>query len=96
MEELTLLETIEWAQHPFEICAGQPIIQAANFESLSNDLSSFKEVTLTSAEILAVLIEQSKRFTACGGNNAEVSRFGVVRKMPKSGWKYLIDIFVAK
>jgi len=89
MEPLTLIQTIEWSQDPLEICAGQPIIPAINFTELALELILFPEVTMTADEIVAWFKEQSKRFTACGGNNAE--RYAVLRKNPKSGWQYVID-----
>ena len=93
MEELTLLSTIEWAQHPSDRCAGQPIIPGTNFEELARDVLGFPEVVLTEAEILAVFNYQTKRFSACGANHADPHvNGGVIRKNPKNGWQYLIDI----
>lgn len=94
MEELTLLEQIEWAQHPSDACAGQPIIPASNFEELANIAVSYDEVVLTKAEILDVFAYQSKRFSACGANFADPTRHAVIRKNPKTGWTYLIDILI--
>lgn len=96
MDEITLLETIEWAQHPSDTCAGQPVIPAYNFQELSQDVAAFSNVKLTAGEVYVKLIEQSQRFTACGANSADVDRFGLVRKNPKTGWNYLVNIFTGK
>jgi hypothetical protein len=96
MEEMTILSTIEWSQHPIEVCAGQPIIPATEFFELSHDLAEFDDIKLTAEEIETILGEQSKRFSACGANNADPKRFACVRKNPKTGWNYLIDIFLGK
>lgn len=90
MEEITLLELFEWAQDPTHLCAEQPIIPSSAFEELSLEASAYKEVTKTSEEILELFNEQSKRFSACGANNSE--KWGVLRKNPKIGWQYLIDL----
>jgi len=96
MEELTLLQTIEWSQSPTEECAGQPIIPASEFFELAHDVAAYPEVKLTAEEVESILIDQSKRFSACGANDSNPERFAVVRKNPKNGWKYLIDIFTGK
>lgn len=90
MEELTLLETIEWSQDPLEICAGQPVIPVTNFEELALEVQAFKEVTMSSDDILIWFKDQSKRFSGCGGNNADAT-WAVLRRNPKTGWQYVID-----
>jgi len=91
MVESTLLNEIEWAQHPMDECAGQPIIPASNFASLAFSAGQFTEVVLTEEEILLWLANESMRFSACGANYS--GKFGVLRKNPKSGWQYVIDGF---
>ena len=92
MGEATLLELIEWAQHPLDTCAGQPVIPAYNFKDIASTAVLYSEVVLSESEILDVFAYQAKRFTACGANHSDTNRFGVVRKNPKTGWSYLIDI----
>lgn len=92
METMTILLELEWAQHPTAKCVGQHVIPASNFESLSESIAANEESKMTAEEVLSLLQEQSKRFSACGGNNSDSERFAVVRKNPKNGWKYLVDM----
>lgn len=96
MEEptLTLIEVIEWSQDPIQMCAGSPVIPARNFQSLAEQLISFKEITKTSDEIVDIFKLQSKRFAACGANFSD--KHGVVRKNPKTGWNYLVTLLTEK
>jgi hypothetical protein len=87
---LTLLETIAWAEDRIYLCAGQPVIPASNFETLSVDLAAYPEVHKTAEDIYNLLREETKRFTACGANHSD--RFGVLRKNPKGGWQYIVDL----
>ena len=88
---LTLLEVVEWAQHPSDVCAGQPVIPYSNFVELSKDVVAYDEVVLTQMEAMDLFTEQTKRFSACGANHAD-DRFGVLRKNPKTGWQYIVDL----
>lgn len=94
MEELTILETIAWAQDPTNFCAGHPVIPASNFEELALDLIEYSNVTKTQEEIIEILKNQSKRFAACGANHSD--RFGVIRKNPESGWQYIVDLITSQ
>lgn len=91
---MTLQETFDWTQDPTQICANCPVITNANFTDLATQAVEFTEVTKTIEEIEEIFVEQSKRFSACGGNNSE--RFGVLRKNPKTGWQYLIDLITER
>ena len=88
--EITLLETIAWKEDSMQLCAGQPVILAANFELLAKEVVAFPEVKKTEEEIIDLLQNETKRFAACGGNNAE--RFGVLRKGNSTGWQYIVDL----
>lgn len=90
--EITLLETIAWKEDPMQLCAGQPVIPAANFALLAKDAITFKQVKKTEEEIIDILKEQSKRFAACGANFSD--RLGVVRKNPDTGWQYIVDLII--
>jgi hypothetical protein len=92
MEELTLLQTIEWCEDPIQICAGQPIIPASKFEELANEMVAYPEVLRSAEEIVAILKDQTKRFSACGANQAD--RFGVIRKNKVNGWQYIVDLVI--
>jgi hypothetical protein len=94
MEEMTLILEIGWAQDPTALCADQPIIPAANFEQLSKDVQEYDEVELSEQEAYDLFTEQAKRFSGCGANNSE--RYGVLRKNPKTGWQYLVDLLIKK
>ena len=86
---MTLAERFDWAQDSIQICANCPVILAAEFDALATAVIAFNEVTLTHAEIIDLFELHAKRFSACGGNNSE--RYGILRRNPKTGWKYLID-----
>lgn len=88
--ELTILEVIALKQDPMHICAGQPVIPNSNFEALAIELVTFNDVHKTVEEIVELFKEESKRFSACGANNS--GRFGVLRKNPKTGWQYIVDL----
>lgn len=88
-DEISIEELFEWAQDPIQTCAESPVILQANYEKLITQLVELPEVVMTAQEIQELFFEQGKRFTACGANNNE--RFGVLRKNPKTGWKYLIE-----
>tara|TARA_R110000772_G_scaffold182375_2_gene293633 strand:+ start:3537 stop:3821 length:285 start_codon:yes stop_codon:yes gene_type:complete len=88
--ELTILEMIALKQDPLALCAGQPVIPKANFEDLATELVDFPNVHKTIEEIVELFDEESKRFSACGANNSD--RWGVLRKNPKTGWQYIVDL----
>lgn len=94
MSTLSLQETILWSEDHTYMCAGSPVVPAANFTELAIELAVYPEVTKTVSEIVHIFKEQSKRFSACGGNDAD--RFGVIRRNPKSGWQYIEDLITAK
>lgn len=94
MEELTLMQQLEWAQDPMQFCAGQPVIPAYNFEELAVNVAKFPEVTKTSDEVLALFQEEGKRYTACGANNDD--RLMVMRRVPDTGWAPLAAKILAK
>ena len=92
MEDLTIIEQLEWAQDPLASCGGQPVIIFPKFAELSNTLSLYKDYTkLTPSEIYQILTDQTKRFSACGGNFG-VDRTSMIRKNPESGWQYILDL----
>jgi hypothetical protein len=104
MDEITIQETMDWAQDPLATCGGSPVIQATAFEQLAIDLATYTdEVSKTSDEILAILKEQSKRFAGCGGNFSD--KWAVIRRNPGNargkqpatasnpqGWQYILDL----
>ena len=94
MSTLSIQEAIEWSEDRTYMCAGSPVVPAAKFTELAIELATYSEVPKTVAEIVDIFKEQSKRFSACGGNDAD--RFGVIRRNPKSGWKYIVDLVTAK
>lgn len=94
MEELTILDTIAWAQDPLHLCAQCPVIPASNFEELATDLLEYPEVTKTAEEMVEIFTDQSKRFAACGANHSD--RLGVIRRNPETGWQYIVDLVTAQ
>lgn len=90
MEELTLLEQMDWAQNPLLECAGQSVISEPEFQELANNAALYPEVNLTSEEIFSIFMEQAKRFVACGANLGD--GYSVLRKNPKNGWAYLVTL----
>lgn len=89
-DDFTIQELFLYAEDPLNFCAGQPTIPASSFERLAEEAADYLAVKKTKEEIIIIFMEQSKRFVACGGNHAE--RFGILRKNPKTGWNYLIDL----
>ena len=94
MEKLPILEAIAWYQDATNLCAGQPIIPAANFNDLIEELVTYPEVTKTAYEMGEILADQTKRFSACGANNSD--KWGVIRKNPKTGWQYIVDLITVE
>lgn len=98
MEELTIQDTLDWAQDPLRRCGESPVILQTSFEELAVNLTTFTDqVSLNSEQIVEVLEEQSKRFSGCGGNFAD--RTGMIRRNPNNGkpdtlygWQYILDL----
>lgn len=92
-EELTIEQTIDWAQDPIRTCAESPVILEANFDTLAEDLADFTDqVSMPVDDIKAMFREQSKRFVGCGGNFGADDRSALIRRNPDNGWKYILDI----
>ena len=90
---MTLSELFDWSQDSIQLCANCPVILAAEFETLAAAAILYTEVTMTEAEVLDLFKLKAKSFSGCGANNSE--RYGVLRRNPKTGWKYLIDPITA-
>lgn len=98
MEELTIQDTLDWAQDPLQRCGEAPVILQPSFQELSEDLAAFTDHTSkTAEEIFEILEEQAKRFSGCGGNFAD--RTGMIRRNPNNGqpdtlygWQYILDL----
>lgn len=91
----TLSEIFTSYEDPLQQCAGQPVILGSEFESMATDVSQFDNIVKTKEELVLLFKEQTKRFTACGANNAD-ERFAVLRKNPANGWEYLITLVQEK
>lgn len=91
---LTLLQLVESTVDTMRDCAGQAIIPQHNFTRLAELCSGDDDVKLSIEELEELFYNQALRFTACGGNN--VRKYGVLRKNPKGGWQYLINLITAK
>ena len=93
INDLTMLEVLAWSQDPMRMCGDEPVILAESFEGLASDLSEFTITTdKTKEEIYDILIEQTKRFTACGGNFGLDE--GLIKKYTKKGggWNYIMEL----
>ena len=104
MEELTIEETMDWAQDPMRTCGDAPVILQSRFNQLAIELTVFTDqVSLNSEQIIEVLEEQMKRFSGCGGNFAD--KTGMIRRNPghsndsnvknpnsNYGWQYILDL----
>jgi len=84
----TILEEFQWAQDPLQLCVGQPIIPQYNFPILADKLLEYNSVIMSKAQLVIYFTEQSLRFSACGANSS--SKFGVLRRNPKTGWQWLV------
>jgi hypothetical protein len=92
METEEILQILAWSEHPMMECAGARVIMADRFSETAESIAAIPEVDKPKEEIEKILIEQSKRFSACGANNSE--KWAVLRKNPKSGWTYIVKLIL--
>ena len=90
MKDYTMLDMLQSFEDSIQTCAGQPVIPASSFVDLATELTSYTAVLYNAEAISTMFTDQTKRFAACGGNHSE--KFGVLRKNPKTGWQYLVDL----
>jgi len=93
MEYILIEDIFSWSEDPLNTCAGQPVIMGTSFSDLAHIIATNYVTKLTEDEINALFLEQAKRFSACGGNFANV-KTGVLRKSPENGWAYLINLII--
>lgn len=86
-----ILQVIESYEDSLNACAGSPVILGSSFQELAEMVSAFPEVKNSKEEVLSMYLNQAKRFAACGANFSD-ERSGVLRKNPKTGWVYLVDL----
>jgi hypothetical protein len=82
-------EICELYLDPRIICSGQPVIPAGSFEDLSLHLSKLEDVDFSYEDVLTILEELTKKFSACGGNSG--GRLAVLRRYKDSGFNYIAE-----
>lgn len=86
----TIENIMEYWQDPLQECADSPVVLAAKFGDAAKKISELPDISMSETEVLELFHEQAKRFSGCGANNSE--RYAVLRRNPKSGWKYIADL----
>ena len=87
MEEIN--EICELYLDPRVLCSGQLVITAGNFLPLAIDLEVLNSVEFTVDEILEMLKELSKKFSACGANSG--NNHAVLRPYKDSRFSYIAE-----
>lgn len=97
MEEISKTAVLEAEistfEDPTKECAGSAVIPASSFLDMIAHLQALNLTQKSEYSLMKFLMEQCKRFTACGANDGDL-RTGLIRKNPDSGWKYIADNMV--
>jgi hypothetical protein len=88
MEEIQEIKEIcDLYLDPRILCAGQHVITSGSFSDLALHLSKIETVILNYDQLMEVLLELSRRFSACGANSG--GNQAVLRSYKLSGFAYV-------